>query len=229
MTATPRLLSLATAVPPYVLDQAEVELAAARLFADSYRDFERLRPIYANARIERRYSCVPIEWYREPRGFAERTRLYIDNAIELLERAAREAVARAGLNLDDIDGLVVVSSTGIATPSLDALLMERLVLRRDMRRLPIFGLGCAGGVIGLARAAELARADPEARLLVLVVELCGLTFRARDMSKSNLIATALFGDGAAAAGVSCRGPGPTLRQCRPSKSTTARSSGSIWK
>ena len=94
---------------------------------------------------------------------------------------------------------MVVSSTGIATPSLDALLGERLPLRADCRRLPVFGLGCAGGVMGLARAAQLARADPGSNVLLLVVELCALTFRKEDLRKSNVIATALFGDGAAGA------------------------------
>ncbi len=210
MTAIPRLLSLATAVPGNVLHQDEVAQGAAELFAGSYANFARLAPVYENAQIDTRYSCVPLEWYQQDHGFAERNRLYIENAVELLERAAVVAIERAGLGLADVDGLVVVSSTGVATPSLDALLMERLGLRRDLRRLPIFGLGCAGGVIGLARAGALARAEPETRVLLLVVELCGLTFRSGDRSKSNIVATALFGDGAVAALVSCQGEGPAL-------------------
>ncbi|MHA1565099.1 MAG: type III polyketide synthase, partial [Alphaproteobacteria bacterium] len=103
-----------------------------------------------------------------------------------------------------IDQIVVVSTSGIATPSLDVQLMNRLPFRADVQRLPIFGLGCAGGTIGLARAAALAKADPAAIVLLLVVELCGLTFRAGDHSKSNIVATALFGDGAAAALISTK-------------------------
>jgi alkylresorcinol/alkylpyrone synthase len=98
----------------------------------------------------------------------------------------------------------------VCTPSLDALLIERMSLRRDVARLPVFGLGCAGGALGLARAAEMARARPGQVVLLVVVELCGLTFRADDASKSNLVATALFGDGAAAAVLSTRGTGPRL-------------------
>jgi len=104
----------------------------------------------------------------------------------------------------EIDAIVVVSTTGIATPSLDARLMRRMNFRRNVERLPVFGLGCAGGVLGLARAAAMAIARPDTRVLFLVVELCGLTFRNQDRSKSNLVATALFGDGAAAAVISCR-------------------------
>ena len=123
----------------------------------------------------------------------------------LLVNAAERALKRAGCAAEDIDLIVTVSTSGISTPSLDARLVNRLAFRHDVQRLPVFGLGCAGGVLGLSRAAALARANPDARVLFLVVELCGLTFRPRDLSKSNIIATALFGDGAAAVVLGCRG------------------------
>ncbi|HUN52006.1 MAG TPA: 3-oxoacyl-[acyl-carrier-protein] synthase III C-terminal domain-containing protein [Candidatus Sulfotelmatobacter sp.] len=207
---TARLGALATAVPRHVLQQEAVAAGADRIFAGNFSDFSRLRPVYANAEIDTRHSCVPIDWYHKPHSFTDRNQLYIENAVELLAAAAEQALAEGGLTFADIDGLVVASSSGIATPSLDALLMQRLRLRRDMQRLPIFGLGCAGGVIGLSRTAQLARGAPDKRYLFLVVELCGLNFRFRDRSKSNVIATALFGDGAAAAVVSCREAGPAL-------------------
>lgn len=210
MTQTPRLLSLTTASPDHVLHQSDVAAFGTELFGHAYRDWARLRPVYANAEIDTRRSCVPLDWYREPHGFAERNALFIENAVNLLEQAAVEAIEKAGLTLADIDSIVTVSSSGIATPSLDALLLERLAFRRDVQRLPIFGLGCAGGVIGLARAAQMARAEPGNHVLYLVVELCGLTFRAGDRSKSNVVATALFGDGAAAAVVSSDGTGPAI-------------------
>jgi alkylresorcinol/alkylpyrone synthase len=211
MTAWPHLLALSTAVPPYALGQADVAVRARHLFSEATAlDLDRLMPIFGNAGIETRYSCVPIDWYDRPHGWTERNALYLENAVRLLEQAARQALRRAGLGAEEIDGVVVVSTTGIATPSLDAMLMDRLGLRQDVRRLPIFGLGCAGGVIGLARAADMARVAPEERILFLVVELCALSFRKNDTSKSNLVATALFGDGAAAAIVSCRGDGPRI-------------------
>lgn len=194
-----RLLAVATAVPPIQLRQAAVMERARALFRERGEDIERLLPVYAHAGIDTRYSCVPIAWYEQPHGWAEKNRLFLENALTLLERATLDCLADAGLRPEDIDAIVCVSTSGIATPSLDARLMERLKLRRDIVRLPIFGLGCAGGVLGLARAASLARAMPGARVLFLVVELCGLTFRRADQSKSNVIATALFGDGAAAA------------------------------
>src|SRR5262249_52780806 len=160
------------------------------------------------AGIEHRYSCMPLEWYLAPHGWVERSRLFCEHAVDLLCEATSACLARAGMKPDDIDTVVAVSTTGVATPSLDALVIERLGLRRDVRRLPIFGLGCAGGVTGLARAIDQARVLPGSNVLYLVVELCTLTFRHGDNSKSNVVASALFGDGAAAAVISTDGDGP---------------------
>lgn len=205
----PRLLALKTAVPSHVLHQEDVARRAEHLFA-SRGDIARLMPVFANTGIATRYSCVPISWYGEDHGWRERTALYLEHSLALLERVTKDLLDEAGLGTDDIDAIVVASTTGIATPSLDARLIERLQLRRDIKRLPIFGLGCAGGVTGLARAADLARAMPGKRILFLVVELCALTFRRNDLSKSNLVAAALFGDGAAGAILSTEGDGPAF-------------------
>jgi alkylresorcinol/alkylpyrone synthase len=207
----PRLNALATSVPAYALGQAEVTRRARHIFAEAAtQELDRLMRVFANAGIERRYSCVPIDWYEQPHGWRERNALYLEHALALLERAGRAALDKARLHPGAIDAVVCVSTTGIATPSLDAMLLGRLGLRSNVRRLPIFGLGCGGGVIGLARAADLARADPDARILFLVVELCALSFRRNDAAKSNLVATALFADGAAAAILSSNGSGPAF-------------------
>jgi alkylresorcinol/alkylpyrone synthase len=205
----PRLLALKSAVPPYVLNQPEVSVRAAALF-QSRRDMARLLPVFENTGIERRYSCVPIDWYAEPHGWTDRNALYIENAVQLFEKLTHDLLDEAGLKRNDIDAIVVASTTGIATPSLDALVVEKMGLKRNIRRLPIFGLGCAGGVVGLARSAELAKAHPGSRVLFLAVELCALTFRKDDVSKSNIVATALFGDGAAGAILSTEGDGPMV-------------------
>ena len=204
-----RLLALKSAVPSHILEQADVTTRAANLFRGR-RDIDRLLPVFTNTGIDRRYSCVPIEWYVDPHGWQDRTNLYIENATDLFERVTNALLEEAGLTTDDIDAIVAVSTTGVATPSLDALVVERMQLRRDIRRLPIFGLGCAGGVIGLARASAMAQAMPGSRVLFLVVELCALTFRKDDLTKSNIVATALFGDGAAGAILSTEGDGPEL-------------------
>jgi alkylresorcinol/alkylpyrone synthase len=209
MSASPRLLSLATAVPPHTVPQDLVVENAMRLFDRDRSEIRRMLPVFGNAGIENRHCCVPGEWFLAPHGWVERTQLFVDNAVELLADAARRCVASAGLALADVDGVVAVSTTGITTPSLDALLIERLGLRPDVRRLPVFGLGCAGGVIGLSHAATMAQAIP-GRVLFLVVELCALTFRFGDNSQSNIVASALFGDGAAAALIGAEGEGPRI-------------------
>lgn len=206
---SPRLLALKSAVPPHALHQPDVARRAGALFGN-HRDVARLMPVFENTGIDRRYSCVPIDWYTEAHGWRERNTLYIEHAAALFEKLTLELLEQAGLQRGDIDAIVVASTTGIATPSLDALVVEKLGLNRNIRRLPIFGLGCAGGVVGLTRAADIATAYPGSRVLFLAVELCALTFRKDDTSKSNIVATALFGDGAAGAIVSTEGDGPAM-------------------
>lgn len=210
MNATPHLESLAVAVPPVEIRQQDIAAAAGSVFSGRPETFERLRPIYANAGIEKRNSSVPLSWYLQPHGWRERHDLFVESAVGLLRRAASDCLNQANVEAARVDGIVVVSTTGMTAPSLDARLMEHMDFRRDVQRLPVFGLGCAGGVLGLSRTAALARADPGSRWLLLVVELCGLTFRSGDQSNSNIVATALFGDGAAAALVSCDAEGPAI-------------------
>ena len=209
MPLPPRLLGLATAVPSFVLDQEKVIERVKRLFGSSAM-LDRLLPVFANSGIRRRYSTVPLDWYDEPHGWAERNRRYVTGALDLLESVAGRVLDTAGISAAELGGIVTVSTTGIATPSLDALLIERMRLPRNLARLPIFGLGCAGGVIGLARAAEMASALHGKPVLMLVVELCTLSFRKGDLAKSNIVATALFGDGAAAALLRCGADGPAI-------------------
>ena len=215
MRPAPRLLALATAVPPYALGQEQVIERVKRLFGRA-ADLDRLLPVFVNSGIQQRYSSVPLDWYDEPHGWAERNRRYLTGALDLLENVAGRVLDRAELAVRDLGGIVTVSTTGIATPSLDALLIERMQLPRNIARLPIFGLGCAGGVVGLARAAAMAAALPGKPVLCLVVELCTLSFRRGDLAKSNIVATALFGDGAAAALLRCdagsgdSGEGPAI-------------------
>ena len=209
MSASPHLLAVATAVPPYPLDQNDVTERVKFLFGRA-PDLDRLLPVFLNTGIHKRYSCVPLEWYDRPHGWPERNRIYLASALDLLEAATKQVLSLTGRHKGEIDSIVVVSTTGIATPSLDALLIERMGLRSTVQRLPIFGLGCAGGVLGLARAASQAAATPGKTVLFLVVELCALSFRRDDWSKSNIVATALFGDGAAAALLSTEGEGPAL-------------------
>jgi alkylresorcinol/alkylpyrone synthase len=192
------IAAVATAYPAYCFTQSEALAAAGRIFGHAPDLMERMASAYGNAGVRTRFSCVPLEWYGAAHGWPERARLYEENALALLTEAGRKALAVAGVPAKDVAATVTVSSTGISTPSLDSLLQGPLGLSPSTQRLPVFGLGCAGGAIGLARAAAMARAMPGRWILFLCVELCGLTFRAADDSKQNIIATAIFGDGAAA-------------------------------
>jgi alkylresorcinol/alkylpyrone synthase len=206
----PRLLALATAVPPHVLHQSEAKALARRIFATRGAELERLLPVFDNAGIQTRHFCLLAEQYLERQSWKARNQIYVEHALELICAASETALARAGLAASDVGAVVTVSTTGLATPSLDALLLERLGLPCDTVRLPIFGLGCAGGVLGMARAAALACALPARPVLFAVVELCALTFRLADVSSSNIVAAALFGDGAAAGVVALDGAGAVI-------------------
>jgi alkylresorcinol/alkylpyrone synthase len=195
----PRLLALSTASPPYCVDQATAAEVAAEMFKGRAFRAADLKAIFANTGIRTRRTARPLEWYVEAKGWAERNAAYLEAAEALWLAAARKALAAAGVSARDLGGVVTVSSTGIATPSLEARLHGALGLSPSVRRTPVFGLGCAGGLSGLALAARLARADPGRPILVVVVELCSLAYRPDDGSKASIIATALFGDGAAAA------------------------------
>lgn len=207
----PRLLSVATAVPRYRLRQNEALAHARRIFEERAPAFAKLAPVYGNAGVETRYLSVPVDWFDRARSWRETNRVYLNRSEEQLAEAAERALERADLDPGDVDMLVTVSSTGIATPSLDARLLRRVGFRDDVKRMPLFGFGCAGGVLGLGRAAQLAAAREGEIVLLLVVELCSLTFRWRDTGKSNQVATALFGDGAAAAVLRGGGPGIAVR------------------
>ena len=196
--ANPRILSVATALPRYRVGQEEAKTFARGMFSRRDGDFERLLPIFDNVNIDNRYFCVPVEWFERDHTFAEKNALYVEHALDLCEKAARRALDRVGAGPEDVGAIFFVSTTGISTPSLDSKLLFRLGLSEHTRRLPIWGLGCSAGAAGLARAAEHARLYPEKLVLLVAVELSGLTFQRGDRSRSNLISTSLFADGAAA-------------------------------
>jgi len=195
----PRVLSVATAVPRHRVSQGVARDFARAMFAEAHKDVERLLPIFDNAHIDNRCFCMPPEWYYEDHTFPEKNALYVEHALDLSEKAARRALDKAGADAGDVGAVFFVSTTGISTPSLDSRLIFRLGLSEHVRRVPIWGLGCAGGAAGLARAADYARAYPEKPVLLVGVELCSLTFVKGDRSKSNLVGASLFADGAAAA------------------------------
>jgi alkylresorcinol/alkylpyrone synthase len=199
MTSTnPRVLSVATAVPRYRVDQGTARTFARAMFSEAYKDVERLLMVFDNVEIDGRYFCVPSEWFYEDHTFPERNALYVEHALDLSEKAARRALDKAGADAKDVGAVFFVSTTGLSTPSLDSQLLPRLGLSEHTRRVPMWGLGCAAGAGGLARAVDHARVYPDELVLLVGVELCGLTFQKGDRSKAGLVSMALFADGAAA-------------------------------
>ncbi|MDP9454701.1 MAG: stilbene synthase [Actinomycetota bacterium] len=194
----PRVLSIATSVPRHRIPQETAKDFARAMFSEVYRDVERLLPVFDNVDIEARNFCVPPEWFYEDHTFPEKNRLYVENALDLSEKASRRALDRAGVEPGEVGAIFFVSTTGLSTPSIDSQLLQRLGFSENTRRVPVWGLGCAAGASGLAMAADHARLYLEKPVLFVAVELCGLTFQKGDRSKAGLISTALFADGAAA-------------------------------
>ena len=193
------LLSLATAVPPHVIEQQDAKACAREAFGGKKALFDRLAGVFDNAGIARRHIVAPQEWYMSAHGWHDRNAVYLKAAESLFVEAASAAIEKAGLAPDQIDGVVTVSTTGIATPSLEARVGPRMGLRDDVRRVPMFGLGCAGGVNGLATTSRLAASEPGTNWLFVTVETCSISIRLDSDDPAAVVATALFGDGAAAA------------------------------
>jgi len=198
MSQTAALVSLATSIPPHQFHQKQILEAAHGLLADRYPEFETLASLFANTGIRNRYGVKPIEWYLERRGWPERTQAFLEGAEKLFVDVARKALARADLTPGDVDTVVTVCSTGIATPTLEARVATEMGFRSDVARVPVFGLGCAGGVSGLSIASRLAQARPGTNVLLVALELCTLAVRHDELTKANIVAASLFGDGAAA-------------------------------
>lgn len=189
----PRVRSIATALPSHRLDQEDALRACRAALGD-----DRLLAVFRSSGVDTRYFAFPPEYYLNGHTFAERNRDYVSQALALGERAIEDALRAGGLKPADVDHLFFVTTTGLATPSVDALLSQRLGFKRGLGRHPLFGLGCAGGAGALGRAAALLEARPRERALVVSIELCGQTFRSQDRSAVNYVGAALFGDGAAA-------------------------------
>ncbi|MGO4854099.1 type III polyketide synthase [Phaeovulum sp. W22_SRMD_FR3] len=193
-----KLLSVSTAVPVHMITQREAAQVAHESFSARFDDFERLVKVFESSGILRRHLVQPLDWYLKPLGWSERNAAYLEGATALFTDAAAKALAAAGVTGDAVDTVVTISSTGLATPALDARAAETLGFRSDVERVPVFGLGCAGGVSGMSLGARLAQARPGSTVLVVAVELCSVAFRMDKLTKENIVATALFADGAAA-------------------------------
>jgi len=196
------LHGLSTCVPPHALPQDEVRDRAHEILGPRFKGFDRLAPVFDTAGVRMRYSVAPFDWFEKAGGWTDRNSRYVNGATDLYVDAATKALAAAGWSASEVDILVTVSSTGIATPTLEAQAKGRMGFRDDCLRVPLFGLGCAGGVSGLNVSRELAAANSDAKVLLVVIETCTLSFRKARPKKADIIATILFGDGAGAVALS---------------------------
>lgn len=194
----PSVLAVGTALPPHHADQETLTAALRAFWAARHFNPDRLEEIHRAVKVRGRHLALPLSAYPGLSGFEQSNGAWIRVAEEVGAEAVTRALSAAGLEPRDVDQLVFVTVTGLATPSIDARLANRLGMRRDLKRLPIFGLGCVAGAAGLARVTDLLRGSPGEVAVLLSVELCSLTLQRDDLSVANAVASGIFGDGAAA-------------------------------
>ncbi|MDH6577436.1 3-oxoacyl-[acyl-carrier-protein] synthase III C-terminal domain-containing protein [Kitasatospora sp. MAP5-34] len=212
-----RIAAVHGVVPPHRYQQREITDALATICLPTGGDRGVLDRLHATAGVTARHLVLPLEEYAGLNGFGRANDLFIEEGLRLGEQALTAALAEAGIEPHEVDLVISTSVTGIAAPSLEALLVGRVGLRPDVKRLPVFGLGCAGGAAGLARLHDYLEGHPDQVAVLLSVELCSLTLQRADATVRNLVAGALFGDGAAAlvaVGRDRANPGPVVTATR---------------
>jgi alkylresorcinol/alkylpyrone synthase len=194
-----KIVSVGSALPEHYYDQETLLAAFREQWSDRYFNVRRLENLHRNVLVGGRHLSLPIDDYPKIESWGQANDHWIRVAQEVGEEAVLRALKGAGLSVGDVDALFFVTVTGVATPSIDARLMNRLGLKPSMKRVPIFGLGCLAGAAGVARAADYLKGHQGDVAVLLSIELCSLTLQREDLSVENLIASGLFGDGAAAA------------------------------
>lgn len=194
----PTLAAISKIDFPYRVDQQEVKQYSRNLFAPSFPQIDRMLSAFDNTEIKTRNFCKPLDYYASVHTFQEQNAEYIRLALEYSVKAIEACITTAQINKEEITDIIFVSTTGLSTPSMDALIINKMRLNQNIGRMSIFGLGCGGGVSGYSKANILAKANPDAIVLLVAVELCSLTFLRNDFSKSNFIGSSLFADGVAA-------------------------------
>src|ERR1051325_1169977 len=195
----PVIVSTKTGFPEHYYPQSTLLTTAQREWKKQRPSIVKpLEQFYTNVKVKGRYLAWTLEQYKEPTTFEERNNAYIETALELGEQTICALLDQVQLSPQEIHQLTIISTTGIAVPALDARLMNRVPFSRRMKRLPLFGLGCMGGAAGIARTADYLQGHPQEAVILLAIELCSLTIQRDDLSLANLVASGLFGDGAAA-------------------------------
>lgn len=193
----PFIAAVSTIEFPHKVEQVKVKEYVRSLF-NNLPHMDRLITAFDNTEIITRNFCQPIDYYAHLKTFEEHNNEYLKITHEYSVKAAEACIAQAGIQREDITDIIFVSTTGLATPSMDALIVNTMRLNQNINRMPVWGLGCAGGVGGVSKANMIAKANPKAVVLFIAAELCSLTFIRNDYSKSNFIGTSLFSDGIAA-------------------------------
>ena len=212
-----QIVSTASAFPKHYYSQEMLLAALQQFWGDRIDNPNVLRRLHRHVGVDGRYLSIPKEEYLTMKTWGEANKHWIRTAVELGEKAVAGALAGAGLDGHNLGAFFFTSVTGISSPSIDALLVNKMELCRNIRRVPIFGLGCVAGAAAISRAADYVKAYPDQAAIVLSVELCSLTLQREDISMANLISSGLFGDGAAAvivAGANCGLAGPTILATR---------------
>jgi alkylresorcinol/alkylpyrone synthase len=193
-----KIAGVGRAFPEHYYPQSVLSEALKKHWAKRHFNLDRLDQLHQKVLVDGRHLALTLEEYEALDSFTAANDAFIRVAIDVGARAIENVLEASGLGTDDVSHLIFVSTTGIATPSVDARIANRLGLRSDIKRTPLFGLGCVGGAVGITRASDYLRAFPGEAVVLLSVELCSLTLQRRDLSIPNIIATGLFGDGAAA-------------------------------
>lgn len=184
---------LSSAFPENKVFQEEIKDLGRKLFSSKIC-FKGMEKVYDNSGVKVRYLCEPLSWYLNQHKWSERNFLFKKNALFLLKKSIQETISKTQTVPEKIGGIIFINSTGISTPTIDAEIFNFFNFNNEITRLPIFGYGCAGGVLGLKRAIEVFKSLKKS-ILVCNLELCSLTFRPQIFSKENIVSTALFGDG----------------------------------
>ena len=194
----PKLISVGLADFPYCFSQSDIKNFTYQLFSDKRDDIDKMIRVFDNSMIESRHFAQPPEWFFQTHSFVEKNEQYVKNASTLSTDAIGKCIGKIDADLSDFDHIIYISSTGISTPSIDAIIINDLRLDPHLKRSPVWGLGCVGGAVGLSRAMEYTTACPKSAVLLIALEICSLSILREDYSKSNIVAMALFSDGAAA-------------------------------
>ena len=189
------IVSVGTSVPSHLIKQQEAKYLVEQLLGDKYRKY---LTVFDHANIDKRYYVVDKQWFLQDHTFEERNKIFKDNSINLIKQPINDCLQQTLLTYKDIDTIISVTSTGILTPSLEVHIMNELPFRDNINRMPLFGLGCAGGGIALSRAYDYLTAHPTKALLILAVEIASVAFHKNDLQPKDIVGAALFSDGASA-------------------------------